>query len=353
MICSNCGKPLEPDRHFCTACGAPVSVTPGEPIAAPPTPPIQQKPVKGFREFLRSPAGIAIIAAVALLIVTGIVLGVVFATKGGATKKAVEEANRLSGEALEKMDDAGEALENVESEAGSLNFLALERAKDKVDDIEDELKNASSKLDEAIDDLGEIDARKLPEWWKEYISLLEKSCNEGKEAVKETGSLLTRGLDMGEFATEVNAAASSFEASVNTQNQAADQHAAGQYSAARSTSQTALNHLSEAKKHLEKANQIEPGADLGRLTNNITVAEGALSKFQSACDAAAAGNLSQHNTLVDQYNQEKNNISMDMTFDGEAYFGKEAEKATSSAEGHLEKAKEYREKAGDLKKKNE
>jgi hypothetical protein len=86
MNCPNCGQEIQAGDGFCVNCGSPVKGG------------FQQKP-KGPSNFFSSPAGIALVAIVAIVVVAGIVIGVLLATRndeqpGQATKQENQEASQ-------------------------------------------------------------------------------------------------------------------------------------------------------------------------------------------------------------------------------------------------------------------
>lgn len=358
MHCANCGNPIPPGNRFCSSCGAPASPPAGPAHEAPPQAPAR----KTAGEFFRSPPGIGIIIAFALLVVVILVVGLVLGFRGGGTEEPKKEKGKTSKtikdssgtltQAIDEYDKVEESLADIQNDLDGIDFKSTEAAKGKVERIKSQLEDLSSTLESTMKDLEEVEDENVPEWQKDCASLLIKAGKEGQDIVGAMDGLLTRGLSMGEFATAVNNAANSFEAATGMQNQAADQHAAQQYAAAKSSSQNALGTFGQARGYLDQAKQLEPGADLSKLYNNVAAAEAAVNTFIAACDAVIAGNIDQHNALVDQYNQQKNSISIDMTFNAQAYFGDEVDKAVSDMEDHAEKAEEYIDDAKDLIKEN-
>ena len=106
MFCDNCGSELREGSKFCLKCGArlpgadaartspgarPTTVIPAV-VAAPAQPPVQPPPQdpdrkKGAGAFFSSPGGIVLIVAIALLVLGGITVGIVFAVSGGGNSK--------------------------------------------------------------------------------------------------------------------------------------------------------------------------------------------------------------------------------------------------------------------------
>ncbi len=88
MFCKNCGSEVTEGLKFCQSCGSPASSAPA-PAQAPALPPPlpEQRPEKGGSGFLRSPAGIALVVILAVAVIGGITIGLVFAFKGGSTNE--------------------------------------------------------------------------------------------------------------------------------------------------------------------------------------------------------------------------------------------------------------------------
>lgn len=361
MHCTNCGRPLGPGEKYCVECGAPVTqappVPPPPPVGVPPGIPAVMPAVMppagpaAKKPFTKTPAFIVLLTVIGLLVIAGIVLGLVFGLSGG-NEQAKKDAEKYSTEAVDKLNSAKKTLEGTSSEFDSIDFSSVDQAAKLVDKIKLELEKAQSDLNAAEESVRKIDTEKLPEWWKEYVSLLNESAKEGKAGIKDLDALLGKAMNASTFGAHVNSGVNTFEQFINTMNQALDQLNSGQYPAAKNTAGSATTYLTQAGDSFNKAKQLEPGADLSKFINNIAVAQNLIPTLQNACDAAIAGNAAQYNTLISQFNSDKNQVNLDMVFDSEAYFGTEIEKLRASMASNFEKADKDLKDAEALKEKN-
>jgi tetratricopeptide (TPR) repeat protein len=371
LNCETCGAPLKPGNKFCTACGAqvqegkeqtgeapPAPAVPGETVGAfeqpaavrPPPPPVPGKGGggRGFKSFVTSKTGIIVAVVVALLVVGGIVAGVLFAVNYSAKKKAQNDAVKYAESATEKIEKAGNTLDDIGTTLKAADFTDTSTAETVFEEAKEGSDGAEKDLDAALSAIKKIDTGKLDKWWSEYTSLIKEGCEEGKKGIADLRKALESTKDVAEFGAAVNQGVAAFEQFIDTINAALGQHAANQFAEANATAETALGHAKKAGDYFNDAQSLQPEADLGKFHNNISVAISVTSKFQTACDAAAAGDLARHDVVIDEFNTEKEQINMDMTFDAEAQFGASVNKLVDSMEKHFDKAADLFEEAEEL-----
>ena len=99
MFCNKCGGKVDHDDDFCTSCGAPVGRVEQEPkepspplLPAPPGPSVKS-PASAS---LTSPLGIVAILTVVLIVIAGIVVGVIVATRDGEEVHVSNETGTTS-----------------------------------------------------------------------------------------------------------------------------------------------------------------------------------------------------------------------------------------------------------------
>lgn len=137
MFCKNCGSEVAEGLKFCQSCGSPASSAPAQaqaPALPPPLP--EQRPEKGGSGFLRSPAGIALVVILAVAVIGGITIGLVFAFKGGSTNetelaKVWEEYETIVDEADREQADI-----DLTSAALAKSQEELKKTQKKVDALE-------------------------------------------------------------------------------------------------------------------------------------------------------------------------------------------------------------------------
>ena len=132
MFCGNCGSQVTQGNKFCQQCGSPL---PGVETSAAST------GKKGAAGFFSSPAGIALVVVLGLLIVAGIVVGIVFAVSGGKNNSVDAATMDAWAEYENILGDNGEGLSQITIDQNALTAQqeALKNARVKVQELEDVL----------------------------------------------------------------------------------------------------------------------------------------------------------------------------------------------------------------------
>jgi tetratricopeptide (TPR) repeat protein len=252
-------------------------------------------------------------------------------------------------EALGYIDEVDAIEDDLITETKDLDFnVGAEQFQVEVSSIQDQLQDATVKLDAAASSLQKIDRPSLPDWWDTYISLLDNAYDEKRQAYEEWGEFITRMAEMAEFNQAYQALVVSYTAALDTLTQAINQHDAGGWAAAKNTCNTALTQLAEARTHLDRASQLEPSVDLSQVSAAITQVETFIPEFQRLCDLANAGAWDEHNTLIDQLKPRFDTLPRDISFDIVSWIAADRDRYVASIEDHLEKEAEYRRRAAEV-----
>ncbi|MBU1670925.1 MAG: hypothetical protein KKF41_03975 [Actinobacteria bacterium] len=136
MFCRRCGSEVTEGLRFCQSCGAPTTDAPA-PMPAPQYQ--EQPPGKSGSGFLRSGAGIALVVILAVAVIGGITIGLVFAFKGSGSNEA--ELARVWEEYEVIVDEADREQADNELTAAALakNQEELKKTRKKVDALEEAL----------------------------------------------------------------------------------------------------------------------------------------------------------------------------------------------------------------------
>lgn len=346
-FCRECGNQIGEGDTFCKQCGAAQ-----QPGAAPGTQQPQAQPPPAAAGAAgaanRTPLYI-LIGVLSFIVLVGIIVGIVFLVQGCSESKAVEEADKYVAEALGYIDEVDAIEDELIEETQDLDFsVGAEQFQVQVNNIQDQLQDATVKLDAAASSLQKIDRPSLPDWWDTYISLLDQAYAEKRQAYEEWGEFITRMAEMAEFNDAYQAMVQSYTAALDTLSQAMAQHDAAQYASAKNTANTALAQLAEARQHMNRASQLEPGIDLSQVSAAITQVETFIPDFQRLCDLGNAGMWAEHNALVDQLRPRFNSLPRDISFDINGWIAAERDRYIASIEDHLENEAEYRRRAAEI-----
>jgi len=344
-FCKECGKELEEGDKFCKQCG---SVQ--QPVAQPTAPPqtAQPPPAAGAAPSGKTPLYI-LIGVLSFLVLAGVIVGIVFLVRGCSGDKAVEDADKYVAEALGQIDKVDEIEDDLIAETKSLDFsVGTEQFQVEVKSIQKQLEDATVKLDAAAASLEKIDTPSLPDWWDEYISLLEKAYAEKRKAYQEWDEFITRMGELDEFSQAYEEMVNAYSAALNTLTSAISQHNAAQYAAAKSTSSTAQGQLAQATTQLQRLTQLEPSVDLSQVSAAISQVWGFISEFQRLCDLAIAGSWDAHNALVDQLRPQFDSLPRTISFDIAAWIASIRDEYVASIEDHLAKEARFRNQAAEI-----
>jgi hypothetical protein len=283
------------------------------------------------------------------IVLAGIVVGIVLLIQSSSKSKAVEEADKYVSEALGYIDEVDEIEDDLIAETKDLDFnVGADQFQVQVDNIQDQLQDATVKLDAAASSLQKIDRPSLPDWWDTYISLLDNAYDEKRQAYEEWDEFITRMAEIDQFNQAYQAMVASYTAALDTLIAAINQHDAEQYAAAKNTCNTALTQLAEARTHLDRASQLEPTVDLSQVSGAITQVESFIPDFQWLCDLAAANAWDDHNALTEQLRPRFDTLPRDVSFDIISWIAAERDKYVASIEDHLAKEAEYRRRAAEI-----
>jgi hypothetical protein len=289
------------------------------------------------------------IGVLSVLLAAGIVVGIVFIVKGCSESKAVEEADKYVAEALGYIDEVDAIEDDLIADTKDLDFsMGTEQFQAEVESIQDQLADATVKLDAAADSLEKIDKPGLPDWWDAYIALLDKAYEEKRQAYGEWDEFITRMAEMDEFNQVYQTMVQTYTAALDTLTQAIDQHDAVQYGAAKATCYTALDQLSQTRSQVDLASQMEPNIDLSQVLGAVSQVEGFIVDFQRLCDLGNAGAWQEHNALLDQIGPTLSSLPREIKFDIVSWIDAERDRYIESIEEHLEKEAEYRTRAGEI-----
>lgn len=357
-FCSNCGYEVGEGDTFCKNCGSPVkkeAPPQGPPPAAPPPytqpPPAQAQAAWQPQQAPPSKKNTLwiVLGIVIPVVLAGTVLGIVFGVKGCSEQKAVENADKYITESLGYINEVEEIEDNLFEATKNLDLtLETSQLESQVEDIHDQLTSAITQLDAAASSLQKIEKEKLPDWWDDYIAMLNRAYAEKIEAYREWDEFITRLLEIDQFNQAYQAMLQTYLAALGTLDAAVQQHDSEDYSGGKATCYTALDQLAQARAALQEAQQLEPGADLSQFEAAIGTVEGWIPGLQSACDLGNAGQIEQHNAVVDQIRPAFNALPRDVGFDIIAWFQAERDAYIISIEEHLAKEAEYRRRAADI-----
>lgn len=348
-FCRECGNQIGEGDPFCKQCGAaqqPGAAPGGQPPQAQPPP--AAAGAAGAAPSNRTALYI-LIGVLSFIVLAGIIVGIVLLIQSSSESKAVEEADKYVAEALGYIDEVDAIEDDLITETKDLDFsVGAEQFQVQVNNIQDQLQTATVKLDAAASSLQKIDRPSLPDWWDTYISLLDQAYAEKRQAYEEWGEFITRMAEMAEFNDAYQALVQSYTAALDTLTLAINQHGAGQWAAAKATANTALTQLAEARTHLDRASQLEPGIDLSQVSAAITQVETFIPDFQRLCDLANANMWEEHNALIDQLRPRFDSLPRDISFDINSWIAAERDRYVASIEDHLAKEAEYRRRAAEV-----
>jgi len=289
-----------------------------------------------------------VLSIVVPLVTIGAVLGIVFGMKGCSEKKAVENADKYVAESLDYMNEVDEIEEDLFEETKNLDLTAsTDELEAQAEEINDELSAAIANLDAAASSLEKIEKEreKLPDWWDEYIAMLNRAYAEKIEAYQLWDEFITRLLEIGEFMQAYQDMLQAYVNALNTLDAAVGQHDAADYAGSKSTTYVAQEQLAQARAALELAQSMEPDADLSQFASAISQVEAWIPGLQAACDLGNAGMIDEHNAQVDAIRPGFNSLPRDVGFDVISWFEAERDAYVIAIEEHLAKEAEYRRRA--------
>lgn len=296
---------------------------------------------------------IAVICSIAVLLVAGITVTVVLLLNNRATQNAIKASDREAAAALEEMKDVDGFKDDLLEATRQLNVAGgVEQLKAQTASIQKQLKASAGQLDKAAAGLKKISVNRLPEWRRQYISLMVKAITEERRAITEWDNLITRMSEIEAFLQTYNAAVQEYVNAMSIVAQAVDQHDNSDYAGAKATVQGSLTALAGARASLEKADKMEPSLEVGRYFESITQVETFIPAFISLCDLGASGQNDQHNAMVDQLRPQFQALSSSIGQEFGEWVDNERNRYITLIEQHLEKAAEYRKKAAEILDKN-
>lgn len=361
-FCRDCGNQIGEGDQFCKQCGAAQQpgTAPGgqQPQAQPP--PAAAAGAAGTAPSNKTPLYI-LIGVLSFVVLAGIIVGIVFLVKGCSGEQAVEEADKYVAEALGYIDEVDEIEDDLIAETKDLDFsVGAEQFQVEVSSIQDQLQDATVKLDAAASSLQKIDRPSLPDWWDTYISLLERAYEEKRQAYQEWQELITRLTEITEFIQAYEAMVNTYNAALDLIDQAVAQHSVGcnnywleptsisGYTNAINLANAALAQLADARAQMERASQLEPGVDISQVANAITQLEDYATIVISSSNWGAAGNHEQHWPLCDQVRGQYGSLPRDISFDMVSWVASIIDEYVVSIEEHLAKEAEYRRRAAEV-----
>jgi zinc-ribbon domain len=154
MFCNNCGASADEGSKFCLKCGNPLpgagiaagarptTVMPAvEAVQVQPAPQDSEKKKKGAGAFFTSPGGIILIVALALLVVGGLAVGIVFAVSGGGDSKVDAATMDAWTEYQSILENDGKELAQIKVDPTALtaNQEALKKSQEKLAALQKDL----------------------------------------------------------------------------------------------------------------------------------------------------------------------------------------------------------------------
>ena len=139
MFCNKCGMSVTEGSKFCLSCGFPL---PTVPLSASPPPGAPQARKKEGSTFFSSPAGIAVIAIISAVIIAGIVIGAIFATRAGTGSTSEDEITKVWNEYENIVGEADKDIGTIDltSTALAKSREDLKKTREKVEALESVLK---------------------------------------------------------------------------------------------------------------------------------------------------------------------------------------------------------------------
>lgn len=296
---------------------------------------------------------IAVICSIAVLLVAGITVTVVLLLNNRATQNAIKASDREAAAALEELKDVDSFKDDLLEATRQLNVAGgVEELKAQAASIQKQLKASAGQLDRAATGLEKIAVNRLPEWRRQYVSLMVKAIKEERMAIREWENLVTRMTEIEEFLSTYNAAVQEYVNAMNILSQAVNQHDSSDYAGAKATVQGSVTALANARASLEKADKLEPSLEVGRYYESITQLDTFITAFVSLCDLGASGQNDQHNAMVDQLRPQFQALSSSIGQEFGEWIDNERNRYIALIEQHLKKAAEYRKKAAEILDKN-
>lgn len=146
MFCRNCGKPVEEGRKFCAYCGAGLAGEQPSAQGPPSAPPARAAKQAGERSFLATPAGIILVAAVAVLVVAGVAVGLFLLLRGGPGTAGGAELAEVWDEYQAIADEADKGQARIDLDPSVLEGKReeLEKTRLKVGELQAKLDSAGT-----------------------------------------------------------------------------------------------------------------------------------------------------------------------------------------------------------------
>jgi hypothetical protein len=124
--------------------------------------------------------------------------------------------------------------------------------------------------------------------------------------------------------------------------------ASSAYQNAKNLADLALAQLAEARTHLERASQLEPGVDLTQVSDAIAQVEDYISLLHASCDSGIAVNIDVHLPQCNQVRENFGSLPRDISFDMVSWVASIRDEYIASIEDHLAKEAEYRRRAAEV-----
>ena len=146
VFCNECGKSVPEGSKFCLNCGSqlptvPLAASP-PPNAAPPPPNEPQPQKKGGGAFFSSPAGIALVVILAIAVIGGLTLGIIFLVKGDSNNTVDAETVKVWDEYESMLTDNSTNVPKITMDQNALAQAQadLKKTQDRVATLEKVLK---------------------------------------------------------------------------------------------------------------------------------------------------------------------------------------------------------------------
>jgi len=358
-FCKGCGKELGEGDKFCKQCGSvqqPVTRPTAPPLPAEPPPAAVAAPASTAPAGSRTPLYI-LIGVLSILVLAGVIVGIIFLVQGSSEEKAIEEADKYVAEALGYIDEVDALEDDLIAETKSLDFsVGAEQFQVQVESIQKQLQDATVTLDAAAGSLEKIDRPSLPDWWDEYISLLDKAYAEKRKAYQEWDEFITRMGELDEFSQTYQELVNTFGTATSLIDQAYDQHntgcdnwataaGSGAYQNAKNLGDTALGELANARALLDKLAKMEPEIDFGAVTDAISQLETYIATMKTSADYGIAVNIDAHFPQCEQVRANKDSLPRSVSWDIAAWIASIRDQYIASIEDHLAREVRFRRRA--------
>jgi len=146
VFCNGCGKLVPEGSKFCLSCGSSLpAAQPSSPApmnAVSPLPNVEQPKKKGGGAFFSSPAGIALIVILAIAVIGGLTIGIIFLVKGDSNNSVDAETMKVWDEYNSMLNDTSANLPKITTDQGALakSQADLKKAQERAAALENVLK---------------------------------------------------------------------------------------------------------------------------------------------------------------------------------------------------------------------